>query len=198
MSLIHSLPQQIGLSEQIYQYLFRTVDAEGYESVSTRKISAEVGATTGAIYTGYRSKDDMLAEVCYQARFILNNSVKRSINSGDFSATVRRLLGAPYSYAQDRQNFYRLHKYFQSRDGKLNLAKIRSNRLKQIDQQRIDVVVRCIQRAQRRRQLAKHFNPEDLARVLLAMADGMAENIGDPRLIDLAGEIVIKGLKSPW
>jgi len=82
--------------------------AEGYQSVSIRKIAERIEYSPAAIYSYYGSKDDIFLALAAEGFHRLDEKVRAAMNTGDPLENVRGCWWAFYQFSQDQPAFFQL------------------------------------------------------------------------------------------
>jgi AcrR family transcriptional regulator len=82
--------------------------AEGYQSVSIRKIAERIEYSPAAIYSYYASKDDIFLALAAEGFHRLDEKVRAAMHSGDPLENVRGCWWAFYQFSQEQPAFFQL------------------------------------------------------------------------------------------
>lgn len=82
--------------------------AEGYQSVSIRKIAERIEYSPAAIYSYYASKDDIFLALAAEGFHRLDVKVRAAMNTGDPLDDVRGCWWAFYQFSQEQPAFFQL------------------------------------------------------------------------------------------
>jgi AcrR family transcriptional regulator len=82
--------------------------AEGYQSVSIRKIAERIEYSPAAIYSYYASKDDIFLALAAEGFHRLDETVRAAMTTGDPLENVRGCWWAFYQFSQDQPAFFQL------------------------------------------------------------------------------------------
>lgn len=148
--------------------------AEGYEAVSLRKIADAIDYTAPALYTHFKDKGEILAELCRRDFAALAETFNRLAKVEDPAQRIFRIGLTYIRFATENPNHYRL--MFMTRHP-AELAPTPED-LKKVNDPEQDAyaflraaVAECIERG---RFLPEHKDPELLTQVLWAGVHGVA------------------------
>ena len=82
--------------------------AEGYQSVSIRKIAERIEYSPAAIYSYYASKDDIFLELAAEGFHLLDAKVQAAMKTGDPLDNVRGCWWAFYEFSQEQPAYFQL------------------------------------------------------------------------------------------
>ena len=82
--------------------------AEGYQSVSIRKIAERIEYSPAAIYSYYASKDDIFLALAAEGFHRLDEKVRAAMNTADPLENVRGCWWAFYEFSQEQPAFFQL------------------------------------------------------------------------------------------
>lgn len=82
--------------------------AEGYQSVSIRKIAERIEYSPAAIYSYYASKDDIFLALAAEGFHRLDQKVRAAMTTDDPLENVRGCWWAFYQFAQEQPAFFQL------------------------------------------------------------------------------------------
>lgn len=82
--------------------------AEGYQSVSIRKIAEKIEYSPAAIYSYYASKDDIFLALAGEGFHRLDEKVRAAMNTADPLENVRGCWWAFYEFSQEQPAFFQL------------------------------------------------------------------------------------------
>ena len=82
--------------------------AEGYQSVSIRKIAERIEYSPAAIYSYYASKDDIFLALAAEGFHRLDEKVRAAMSTSDPLENVRRCWWAFYQFSQEQPAFFQL------------------------------------------------------------------------------------------
>lgn len=82
--------------------------AEGYQSVSIRKIAERIEYSPAAIYSYYASKDDIFLALAAEGFHRLDEKVRAAMTTGDPLENVRGCWWAFYQFSQEQPAFFQL------------------------------------------------------------------------------------------
>jgi AcrR family transcriptional regulator len=82
--------------------------AEGYQSVSIRKIAEKIEYSPAAIYSYYASKDDIFLALAAEGFYRLDEKVRAAMTTGDPLANVRGCWWAFYEFSQEQPAYFHL------------------------------------------------------------------------------------------
>jgi AcrR family transcriptional regulator len=82
--------------------------AEGYQSVSIRKIAERIEYSPAAIYSYYPSKDDIFLALAAEGFHRLDEKVRGAMTSADALENVRGCWWAFYQFSQEQPAFFQL------------------------------------------------------------------------------------------
>ena len=82
--------------------------AEGYQSVSIRKIAERIEYSPAAIYSYFASKDDIFLTLAEEGFHRLDAKVRAAMNTGDPLEDVRGCWWAFYEFSQDEPAYFEL------------------------------------------------------------------------------------------
>ncbi len=79
----------------------------GYDKATLRGIAAEAGVSTGAIYTYFRTKAELLSEICREQAAVQGETLRAALDSlpsgGDRFASAFRVALAPFLEASEEE-----------------------------------------------------------------------------------------------
>ena len=82
--------------------------AEGYQSVSIRKIAERIEYSPAAIYSYYASKDDIFLALAAEGFHRLDDKVQAAMTAGDPLENVRQCWWAFYEFSQEQPAYFQL------------------------------------------------------------------------------------------
>ena len=82
--------------------------AEGYQSVSIRKIAERIEYSPAAIYSYFASKDDIFLALAAEGFHLLDEKVQASMTSADALDNVRACWWAFYEFSQEQPAYFEL------------------------------------------------------------------------------------------
>jgi AcrR family transcriptional regulator len=82
--------------------------AEGYQSVSIRKIAERIEYSPAAIYSYYASKDDIFLALAAEGFHLLDAKVHAAMTTGDPLENVRGCWWAFYEFSQEQPAYFQL------------------------------------------------------------------------------------------
>ena len=82
--------------------------AEGYQSVSIRKIAERIEYSPAAIYSYYASKDDIFLALAAEGFHRLDDKVRIAMTTGDPLEDVRSCWWAFYEFSQEQPAYFQL------------------------------------------------------------------------------------------
>ncbi|HEX8026815.1 MAG TPA: TetR/AcrR family transcriptional regulator [Vicinamibacterales bacterium] len=82
--------------------------AEGYQSVSIRKIAERIEYSPAAIYSYYASKDDIFLALAAEGFHRLDDKVRAAMTAGDALENVRGCWWAFYEFSQEQPAYFQL------------------------------------------------------------------------------------------
>ncbi|MEP6783481.1 MAG: TetR/AcrR family transcriptional regulator, partial [Acidobacteriota bacterium] len=82
--------------------------AEGYQSVSIRKIAEKIEYSPAAIYSYYASKDDIFLALAAEGFHRLDDKVRAAMTTGDPLENVRACWWAFYEFSQEQPAYFQL------------------------------------------------------------------------------------------
>ena len=82
--------------------------AEGYQSVSIRKIAERIEYSPAAIYSYFASKDDIFLALAEEGFHLLDEKVRSAMKTGDPLEDVRANWWAFYEFAQEQPAYFQL------------------------------------------------------------------------------------------
>jgi AcrR family transcriptional regulator len=82
--------------------------AEGYQSVSIRKIAERIEYSPAAIYSYYASKDDIFLALAAEGFHRLDDKVHAAMSTGDPLENVRGCWWAFYEFSQEQPAYFQL------------------------------------------------------------------------------------------
>jgi len=82
--------------------------AEGYQSVSIRKIAERIEYSPAAIYSYYASKDDIFLALAAEGFHRLDDKVQAAMSTGDPLENVRGCWWAFYEFSQEQPAYFQL------------------------------------------------------------------------------------------
>lgn len=82
--------------------------AEGYQSVSIRKIAEKIEYSPAAIYSYYASKDDIFLALAAEGFHRLDDKVRAAMTTGDPLENVRGCWWAFYEFSQEQPAYFQL------------------------------------------------------------------------------------------
>jgi AcrR family transcriptional regulator len=82
--------------------------AEGYQSVSIRKIAERIEYSPAAIYSYYASKDDIFLALAAEGFHRLDEKVRAAMTTADPLENVRAFWWAFYEFSQEQPAFFQL------------------------------------------------------------------------------------------
>ena len=82
--------------------------AEGYQSVSIRKIAERIEYSPAAIYSYFASKDDIFLALAVEGFHRLDEKVRSAMHTGDPLEDVRANWWAFYEFAQEQPAYFQL------------------------------------------------------------------------------------------
>src|SRR6187401_2319978 len=82
--------------------------AEGYQSVSIRKIAERIEYSPAAIYSYYPGKDDIFLALAAEGFHLLDGKVRAAIKTGDPLENVRGCRWAFYQFSQEQPAYFQL------------------------------------------------------------------------------------------
>jgi AcrR family transcriptional regulator len=82
--------------------------AEGYQSVSIRKIAERIEYSPAAIYSYFASKDDIFLALAAEGFHLLDEKVRDAMKTGDPLENVRACWWAFYKFSQEHPAYFEL------------------------------------------------------------------------------------------
>ena len=92
----------------------RLILLRGYENVSVRQIAAAAGVTTGAIYSNFRNKADILGILLLEAAERLEASMQSTAREGETEYNFDQYCEGYWHFHQHHPEYYRLILYISS------------------------------------------------------------------------------------
>ena len=180
----------------------------GYDRATLREVAREAGVSTGAIYAHFRTKEDLLFEICRRQAEAQEGALREALGSfsledGGFEAALRAALAPfltlPEEQACRREMVNLLFWYESVRDpglGALMRGAMGSWR---------DAAAGRVREEQRVGRLRRDIDPKAFATVLFALPFGLqlyellsGEGVDREAFVRDAGEILRTGTRAPY
>ena len=94
--------------EDVLNTARRLILAEGHEAVSVRRIASEAGLTTGAIYSNFRNKADILGVLALEAAEKVREMIHSVEDANTEPATLEQWITGYNTFAAEYADYFKL------------------------------------------------------------------------------------------
>jgi AcrR family transcriptional regulator len=171
-------------TESILEAAGRVFGRKGFAGATMAEIAAEAGISAGAIYRYFPSKEDVIIAMSDEGLDRRRAIVEEIARRGGTLEVLTQLADTFFPQLEHREVFLNQCVELELASEATRNEKVRSA-LQRCDDMMIVPLANIIRDAQERGDINSHLNPESVARILLAMFEGLVLQVAVERRIDI-------------